>query len=357
MGWLHYEIGDLDSALRWDLRARDAAGYQSDARAGEAMRYTLLNLATDELAAGRLQQAEGYLAEFERMLDDIEYARFRYLNRYQLVRAEDALAQGDLNAASGWAQEAAALATAKGMRKNLVKSQLLIGRTLLVLGRSREAVELLHTVVDLADALEHRSLRWQARWWLGQACAAQRQLPTARDHYRHALAQVQAIAAELEDERLRTCFLRSPLVENLRAAMAATEDRAAERAARQGDAASFPAGLTAREVEVLRLVVQGATNGAIAAVAPPERQDGRGAHDQHPWQDGVCESSRRCGLRPAAWSGLAPWLVSGRSTACTHQIPVMARDRAYWAGDDDFQLRGPQGVPTLTLGKSPTAPF
>ena len=266
MGWLHYEIGDLDSALRWDLRARDAAGYQSDARAGEALRYTLLNLATDELAAGHLQQAERYLAEFERMLDDIEYARFRYLNRYQLVRAEVALAQGGLNAARGWAQEAAALATAKGMRKNLVKSQLLIGRTLLVLGRSREAVELLHTVVERADALEHQSLRWQARWWLGQACAAQRQLPTARDHYRQALDQVQAIAAELEDERLRTCFLRSPLVENLRAAMAATEDRAAERAARQGDAASFPAGLTAREVEVLRLVVQGATNGAIAAV-------------------------------------------------------------------------------------------
>ena len=349
MGWLHYEIGDLDSALRWDQRARDAAGYEPEARASEAMRYTLLNLATDELGAGRLQQAEEYLAEFERVLDDVEYARFRYLNRYQLVRAEVALAHGELDAASGWAQEAAALATAKGVRKNLVKSQLLIGRTLLARGRSREAVDLLHTAVELADALEHRSLRWQARWWLGQACAALRQLPTARDHYRHALDQVQAIAAELEDERLRTCFLRSPLVENLRAAMAAAEDRAAERAARQGDTASFPAGLTCPRgrgaaAGGARCHQRGYRDGA-----PPERQDSRGAHDQHPWQDGVCESRRRCGLRPAAWSDVATWLVSDHSTACPRQIHVIPRDRACWAEGEELAMRGPTGVPALTL--------
>ena len=106
----------------------------------EAERYSLLNLATDALLAGDVPTAQARLAEVEPLLDRSQYSRFRYLNRYQLLRAELALAQFDAQTAARWAEEACALATAKGVRKNVARSQMLLGRALLVLARPVEAV-------------------------------------------------------------------------------------------------------------------------------------------------------------------------------------------------------------------------
>ena len=82
----------------------------------EAERYSLLNLATDALRAGDLAAAEARLVEIEPLLDHSQYSRFRYLNRYQLLHSEVALTRGDHALALRWADEAEALATAKGMR-------------------------------------------------------------------------------------------------------------------------------------------------------------------------------------------------------------------------------------------------
>ena len=209
----------------------------------------------DELRAGRVAAAEARLGEFERLLDVSEYARCRYVNRYQLVRSELSLASGDLEAAGHFADAAAELANEKGMRKNLVRSWLLSGRTLLARGHPQQAAELLRRAVAVADEMEHGSLRWQGRLWLGGALTALRQSAAAADVYRQALDRVTAIAGELDDERLRAAFLTSHLVQEVRNAASAVE-RPTEP--------TYPAGLTAREVEVLRLVAQGATNLAVA---------------------------------------------------------------------------------------------
>jgi DNA-binding CsgD family transcriptional regulator/tetratricopeptide (TPR) repeat protein len=274
MGWLHCELGDFETALRWDQQALEVSRREDVDRVSEAERYTLLNLATDELYAGRVDAAERYLAAFDQVLDDNEYGRFRHLNRYQLLRAEVALARRDFDPALRWSQEAAALAAAKGMRKNVTKSWLLGGRALLALGRTREAVDLLRQGVTLADELKHGSLRWQARLWLGQAYSAHGEPATAAELYRQAWDQVTTIAAGLADERLRSCLLASPFVEALRAAAAAVETPeegggphggAPLLAAPHAERDAYPAGLTAREVAVLRLAAEGATNAAIAA--------------------------------------------------------------------------------------------
>src|SRR5439155_18509568 len=68
------------------------------------------------------------------------------------------------------------------------------------------------------------------------------------------LEQVGAIAAELTDGRLRDSFLASALVGELRTAVAATGPQARP---------VYPAGLSSREVQVLRLVARGDTNAAI----------------------------------------------------------------------------------------------
>ena len=56
------------------------------------------------------------------MLELTQYSRFRYLNRYQLLRAEVAVVGGDGKLARRWTTEALALAEAKRIPKNVAKS-------------------------------------------------------------------------------------------------------------------------------------------------------------------------------------------------------------------------------------------
>jgi ATP/maltotriose-dependent transcriptional regulator MalT len=256
LGWLHAELGDYATALIWDEQSLAVARHGEGDKVTEAERYALLNLATDAIGLGDLDAAEARLRRFACLLDDSEYSRLRYQNRYQLTQAELALARGDGESARRWAEEAARLAGAKGVRKNLAKSWLLGGRALLALDRPREAAERLRRAVALADELEHGSLRWLARGWLAAALAAARRPAEAADRRGQALALVEAIAAGLTEARLRDAFLASPLVARLRAAPVP---------AAVAPAVPYPAGLSAREVEVLRLVAQGETNQAIAA--------------------------------------------------------------------------------------------
>jgi DNA-binding CsgD family transcriptional regulator len=253
VGWLYNELGDPDTAREWDLRALDSVRGSRGERVTEAERYALLNLATDEIAAGNIDAAAEHLRALEPLLEQHEYGLIRYFNRYQLVQGELALTQGDPESTLIAADKAWRLANEKGMRKNLAKSRLLAARARLVQGRPREAIDALTEGVALADEIAHGSLRWQGRLWLGHAMRAVRR--DAADIYREAMEQVASLARGLDDDQLRATFLASQRVSELRDSLATTEgERPAER----------PAGLTAREVEVLRLLARHQTDKEIA---------------------------------------------------------------------------------------------
>jgi DNA-binding CsgD family transcriptional regulator/tetratricopeptide (TPR) repeat protein len=254
MGWLHAELHDALAAEQWDRRALEVSRQGNAVWVIEAERYSLLNLATDALLAGDVAAAQAWLEETEPLLDRSQYSRFRYLNRYQVLRAELALAQADHHLAARWAEEAHALAAAKGVRKNVARSQVLLGRTLLALGRPAAAVQQLRLAVETADAIGHGSLRWQARLWLSRAHTSTRRFDPADQSRAEGLEVVTVLADAIEDGRRRATFLASPLVQALQASAAAPRTSRPVR----------PAGLTAREVEILRLVAQGQTNATIA---------------------------------------------------------------------------------------------
>lgn len=262
MGYLHLEVGDVEAALFWDQRSLDASRRGGTYYNLETACYALLNLATDHLKAGRLEATTPFIREFEAIYNRSEYGRFRFLNRYQLLRAELALARGEFDTARKYAGEAAELAHAKNAPKNLAKSFLYEGQALLGLGNFVEAANRLKRAVELADQIMHGSLRWKTRLRLAEAYAFL-QRPNA-ELYRDALKLVSDIAETLEDERLHTCFLNLPLVLELKAnARSAVETPMGQQ--KQASAAiALPAGLSAREVEVLRLVAQGDTNRQIA---------------------------------------------------------------------------------------------
>ena len=148
------------------------------------------------------------------------------------------------------------MAKAKNIPKNVTKSLLFEGQALLGLERPTEAAERLEQAGALADQIAHASLRWKTRLRLAEAYAMLGQ-PTA-DLYRQALAQVETLAKNLSDERLRSAFLASPLILELKANARSPVQTATL------PPGEYPAGLTAREVEVLRLVAQGLTNRQIA---------------------------------------------------------------------------------------------
>lgn len=251
-GWLHSEIGDMEAAVWHDQQALETSRQMPANPIREAECYCLLNLATDSLQMGDLNAAERYLREFETADQGIEYARFHYVNRYQLARAQLALAYGDFEGARRWAQDAGEIASAKGMQKNVVKSWMLSGQAFSALRQTPEAVSYLHRSMALAGELRHGSLRWQTRLRLSQAQMTARQESAAATVIQEARDLVATITAELPEGRLRDAFTGSTLVREVYALQ------------EQAPKPVYPAGLTTREVEVLRLVAQGMTNKDIA---------------------------------------------------------------------------------------------
>ena len=241
MGYLYQEIGDAEQALEWDRRALVASRHDTQPTR-EMERYSLLNATTDLLRLGRMDEAFYMLAEFEAIKDMAEFARYRYFNRYQLLLAEIDLAQGDFKSALELAFTAREMATEYGLRKNIARSYLFEGQALTALKRMDAARDALQQAVTYADDIEHGSLRWIARLRLAQAGH-----PDAR---LQALTLVKAIVQTVQGSPLQSAFLDAPLVRILRADKPAADP--------------YPAGLTAREVEVLRLIASGATNRQIA---------------------------------------------------------------------------------------------
>jgi DNA-binding CsgD family transcriptional regulator len=141
------------------------------------------------------------------------------------------------------------------MRKTIVKSWMLQGQAQAAMNRHAESIATLRRAVTVADEIGHGSLRWQTRAHLARSSSASGESDGARAVAREAADIVSAIVATLTEERLRSIFMAQPLVLMLGA-------MAEGSAMNTHDA--YPAGLTGREVEVLRLVAQGATNKDVA---------------------------------------------------------------------------------------------
>ena len=251
MGHLHLELGMPQEALAWDQKALDAiqdVHFQSI----EMRRYSLLNQATDYLHLGMLEAAQDTLARFEAVKEGAEFVRFRYFNRYQLLICELGLQQQQFDQAIALAQEARALAQSKGVLKNIARSHWFEGQALAGLMRFDEAVEHLERAVEFADGIQHGALRWKTR--LSLAETLHRAGRPADDVLGRVRDLIDQMAQSLSGSPLQEGFLVSSWVERLHALEGQPTP----------EAATYPAGLTRREVEILQLVAKGASNQQVA---------------------------------------------------------------------------------------------
>ena len=262
---LHNELGDFEQAIQHSQAAltasqRDGAYYNI-----EATCYALLDMSTHYLHSGRLDEISQYIHEFEKICNRTDYGRFRYMNRYQLLQVEIALAQGQFEQALEHTVKARQAAEFNHMRKNIVKCLLYEGQALLGLGQPQQAVAQLQKAMQLADEIAHGSLRWKTRLRLAEA---QAHLSQANGElYRQALNLIEGIVNNLPNDKLRETFLTSPLVTELKAnAHSSTGAFHSTSSSTSSTQVNLSVSLTKRETEVLRLVVQGQTDRQISEV-------------------------------------------------------------------------------------------
>ncbi len=251
LGYLFLELGDAKTALEWDQKAL-AASRDTQLHVFEMRRYSLLNQATDYVHLGKISAALEAIARFESIKVGAEFAHFRYFNRYQLVMCEVLLAQRAFDQTIELAREARRLAQAKGMLKNVTKSHWFEGQALAGQRRFSEAVKHLKKACVIADEIQHGSLRWKIR--LSLAEVLKKNGESAGETIQQARQLIERTINSLAASPLQDVLLSSRWIKQIEEM---EQHPAPEKI-------TYPAGLTDREVEVLRLVAGGATNQQIA---------------------------------------------------------------------------------------------
>lgn len=228
LGAAYYQLGELQR-----LRGQFTAAEENYHKAGEAGRRPEPGLALLRLAQGRIDLASAVIRRAVAETDDPPL-RSRVLPAY----VEIMIAAGDVPSARTGAAELANLATAFDAPYLDAMAASAAGAVLLADGDPRSALRKLRLAATLWRELDapHETARVQVL--LGLACRE--------------LHDPETSAMELNNAR--TVFEQlgaAPDVDRLDALMRAPHRKA-------------PDGLTAREVEVLRLVASGGTNRAIA---------------------------------------------------------------------------------------------
>jgi DNA-binding NarL/FixJ family response regulator/CheY-like chemotaxis protein len=254
MGYLHLELGDAQAALEWDQKALEASREVGGMANVEMRRYSLLNIATDYLHLGKLEAAIETVARFEYIREAADYSRFRYYNRYLLLQSEIYLAQQAFAQAVELAQEARSFAAVYGSRKNIAKSHWFEGQALAGMRQWDAAERHLNQAVAIVDEIQHGSLRWKMRLSLAEVLSQVGK--PAEAAIKQARLLIDQTIQSLLGSHFQEVFFASPWLKKLEAR---ERNQLPERA-------SYPAGLTDREVEVLRLVASGATNQQVAEV-------------------------------------------------------------------------------------------
>jgi DNA-binding NarL/FixJ family response regulator len=152
------------------------------------------------------------------------------------------------------AQEARSLAQSQNVLKNTAKSHWLEGQALTGMKRFDEAIQHFEKAIEIADEIGHGSLRWNIRLSLAEVLRKTGQ--SADVAIQQARTLIDQTLQSLSGSPLQTVFLASNWIKQLEEPEQTPSN----------DKPLYPAGLTQREVEVLRLVATGASNQQVADV-------------------------------------------------------------------------------------------
>jgi DNA-binding CsgD family transcriptional regulator/tetratricopeptide (TPR) repeat protein len=252
IGWLYRELGLATQAREWDERAITATTDPNQPGYSEALANSLLNLASDFIVLGQYDSARETLYQAELRARADEFMRWRNLNRLALCQGELALARGDATAALAYTRDALAQAQTSAAQKYICQAHDLAGRAEMALGKFTEALASLEKSVAIAEAIGYRAGLWRTLATLSKLYRQLGRLQPARQAHTRAAEALTSILMTVHDPDIVRLLHELPEVQAI---------LVAGQHARRG----YPAGLTEREAQVLRLVAHGQTNHEIAA--------------------------------------------------------------------------------------------
>ncbi len=217
LGWLHFELGDLDRAIELNRRSADGGRRRGDPG---TFPNAELNLGDIFLARGDLSLAREMLERVDRFARDPStspWMRFRYSIRLSASLGELALAQGDLEPARRHAERCLELAGRTNARKNLVKGWRLAGEVATTAGRWDEAEQALREALVIAEAIGNPTQLWRTYGALARFHAGRGDKDAARRAAGDGVRVVDRVLAGLKDETLRGSLEGLALVRELRA--------------------------------------------------------------------------------------------------------------------------------------------
>jgi tetratricopeptide (TPR) repeat protein len=166
-GWLLLDLGFVEDAIEANEEALEVIRSSADLGEEPEMQ-TLLNVAEDHLALGRPDVASRYVDEAEGLAADVEVARYRVLNRLEIVRGLLALEAGGAEDALAAGETARQTASRYGAPRNAVRADLLSGEALARAGEVSRAVTRLRAAARAATRHGFAALAEQAHWRAGQ---------------------------------------------------------------------------------------------------------------------------------------------------------------------------------------------
>ena len=209
IGWLHRELGLLDSARDWDSQALALARVSGPGPEVEA----LLNLYVDDVRAGRVEQAEARLAELEQTASRKPLLRWMSDLRLATAAAEHWLARGVADRADEHALRLARTAASLGARNYACSAERIRAEAALERGTGLdEAASRLSSALDALARTPAPLETWKSARVLGLVRRRLADEAGARAAFGRAVAAIETIAAGTRDEALRTRFLSQPAV-------------------------------------------------------------------------------------------------------------------------------------------------
>ncbi|MGH7346714.1 MAG: tetratricopeptide repeat protein, partial [Candidatus Rokuibacteriota bacterium] len=217
LGWLHFELGDLEGAIELNRRSADGGRRRNDPG---TLPNAELNLGDVFLARGDLALAREMLERVDRFARDpatSPWMRFRYSIRLYASLGELALAQGDLAQARHHAQRCLELAGRTNARKNLVKGWRLAGEVATAARQWDEAERALGEARTIAEAIGNPPQLWRTYAALERLHAARGDKDAALLAAGGGVRVVDGVLTGLKDETLRASLEGLASVRALRA--------------------------------------------------------------------------------------------------------------------------------------------
>jgi class 3 adenylate cyclase/tetratricopeptide (TPR) repeat protein len=212
VGWILGELQDHEAAIEWDRRSEETA-LEINAPDPEIESNARLNLGDSLRALGRLDEAEKYYEMVEEVVQDASprerFAIWLYSQHLFHSYGELWLERGDYTRALSYADRCLELAESTNRPKNVVKGRRLRGQALMGQDKLHDAEQEIDMALAIARGISNPPQLWKTLVALGDLRKAQGRTNEAGETYSEAVAIIEGVAAQVDDEKLRETFLSS----------------------------------------------------------------------------------------------------------------------------------------------------